>query len=454
MEFQLKNIGMIKEANVKLDGLTVIAGENNTGKSTVGKIIFSIIKASSRYKEDLEEGKEERIFSLIEKNYFQLRRKVDYSKNIEIRKIFYPPAFIRDIKRTSLINAIDERLKILDTLKQQSLFDSIETKDASLIIESEKKLLDLKKIALTKENKTEIQKRAFQKVLISEFKGKVTNQNFDQKSSFIKGTEGENIIFDVEMSKNKVKHFHIYDELYFTDASFIETPVLLQLFESIENSKTYFEEVEKDDRILLNKRPNTTLHVKDLISKLKESVYIEDFSDFDMFFSDETTDDLVNQLFGIIKGNIKYNKKAKDFIFISANGETFNSINTATGIKSFGIIQMLVKSGFIDERSLLILDEPEVHLHPKWQIKYAELITNLVKANITVLVTSHSPYMIEALQRYSEREKITADFYLAENGNINKVDNNNSDTLSKIFEKLSEPFDVFDEMDSEKLQNG
>ncbi|MDQ7086087.1 MAG: hypothetical protein Q9M36_14765 [Sulfurovum sp.] len=47
MTLQLKNIGMIKEANVKIDGLTVIAGENDTGKSTVGKMLFSIIKSDN-----------------------------------------------------------------------------------------------------------------------------------------------------------------------------------------------------------------------------------------------------------------------------------------------------------------------------------------------------------------------------------------------------------------------
>ncbi|RUM70956.1 MAG: hypothetical protein DSZ07_01520, partial [Sulfurovum sp.] len=40
MTLELKNIGMIKEANVKIDGLTVIAGKNDTGKSTVGKALF------------------------------------------------------------------------------------------------------------------------------------------------------------------------------------------------------------------------------------------------------------------------------------------------------------------------------------------------------------------------------------------------------------------------------
>ena len=33
---------MIKEANVSIDGLTVIAGENDTGKSTLGKALYFI----------------------------------------------------------------------------------------------------------------------------------------------------------------------------------------------------------------------------------------------------------------------------------------------------------------------------------------------------------------------------------------------------------------------------
>ncbi len=44
MELILKNIGMIKRARIKLHGLTVIAGENDTGKSTVGKVLMAMIK--------------------------------------------------------------------------------------------------------------------------------------------------------------------------------------------------------------------------------------------------------------------------------------------------------------------------------------------------------------------------------------------------------------------------
>ncbi|WP_239650422.1 AAA family ATPase [Brachyspira hyodysenteriae] len=55
MELQLRNIGMIKEADITLDGLTLIAGENDTGKSTVGKALYSVVaglnNAEKNYKE-------------------------------------------------------------------------------------------------------------------------------------------------------------------------------------------------------------------------------------------------------------------------------------------------------------------------------------------------------------------------------------------------------------------
>ena len=59
--------------------------------------------------------------------------------------------------------------------------------------------------------------------------------------------------------------------------------------------------------------------------------------------------------------------------------------------------------------------------------------------------------MVEALQRYSKKEKLDTNFYLAQDGEILQIDNNNEKTLALIFSKLSEPFDEFDKMDSETI---
>ena len=45
MKLSLRNIGKIDEATVEIDGITIIAGENNTGKSTVGRALFSVFNS-------------------------------------------------------------------------------------------------------------------------------------------------------------------------------------------------------------------------------------------------------------------------------------------------------------------------------------------------------------------------------------------------------------------------
>ncbi len=66
MKIKLQNIGIIEEADINIDGITLIAGQNDSGKSTVGKLLFSIIKAIHRYKEDLGEDREKNIHRIVE----------------------------------------------------------------------------------------------------------------------------------------------------------------------------------------------------------------------------------------------------------------------------------------------------------------------------------------------------------------------------------------------------
>lgn len=40
MILEIKNIGKFNEAKIEIKGITVIAGPNNTGKSTIGKFLF------------------------------------------------------------------------------------------------------------------------------------------------------------------------------------------------------------------------------------------------------------------------------------------------------------------------------------------------------------------------------------------------------------------------------
>lgn len=55
MKLKISNFAKIEEADIKIDGITVICGDNDTGKSTIGKILFSIFNHDNFKKLILEE---------------------------------------------------------------------------------------------------------------------------------------------------------------------------------------------------------------------------------------------------------------------------------------------------------------------------------------------------------------------------------------------------------------
>ena len=73
MQMKLRNIGMLEKAELNLNSLTLIAGENDNGKSTIGKVIFCIIKAINKYKDELQESKEQKLKERLENLFFFTR---------------------------------------------------------------------------------------------------------------------------------------------------------------------------------------------------------------------------------------------------------------------------------------------------------------------------------------------------------------------------------------------
>ena len=435
MKLTIKNIGVIKEADIELSGLTVIAGENDSGKSTVGKLMFSITKAIGKYQDELEESKESDIIKTIEHIYFAIRGVIfkgnEYEHEHEQSRELFHPLYFSDEVNNKGLEATTSRIEYL---KEKNIYND----------KIEKLFTDLQEIIGRDYDKDSAIKRAFGKVIYSEFRGVISRNKTE--ASHVKITEGESgCILNIELHKNNLTKFNLQDDLYFNDSVIIETPMILNFSESIQNSKSLFAAQDKKSRLRSLGRANIAFHIKDLDAKLRNSAYEED-----LFFNSNDSD-LYEKITGIINGKIKFDKKRDEFVY-SKGKESHSIVNVASGIKSFGILQMLLSAHFLDERTLIVLDEPEVHLHPNWQLKYAEIITLLVKNNINILVTTHSPYMIEALERYAEKYDIKdkTNFYLAKDGMI-KSDGNNQ-ILSKVFETLSQPYSVFDKMDAEKLQ--
>lgn len=89
----------------------------------------------------------------------------------------------------------------------------------------------------------------------------------------------------------------------------------------------------------------------------------------------------------------------------------------ATGFKSFAYLQQLLNNGHLDKKTILLIDEPEAHLHPQWVVEFAHILVLLHKiVGVKVVVASHSPDFIAAIQSIARKEEVIDNtrFYLAE----------------------------------------
>ena len=59
-----------------------------------------------------------------------------------------------------------------------------------------------------------------------------------------------------------------------------------------------------------------------------------------------------------------------------------NVENWSAGIKSFAILRRLLENGTLHEKGVLILDEPEIHLHPEWQLRFSWMLSNYMRASM------------------------------------------------------------------------
>ena len=215
------------------------------------------------------------------------------------------------------------------------------------------------------------------------------------------------------------------------------TPLYLHLMDALYRASTY-KELENKRATLGLSFGMVSVHIKDLMDKLEYSKYLQgnSLSGIDSF-----------DIESIIGGRFVYDKKSRSLLLVKPeNGKVFSypPVNVASGIKSFGLVQLLLEMDFINESKMLIWDEPENHLHPKWQIEFAHLLVKLAKAGIPVVVSSHSPYFIQGIRYFSNKEEMNpyVNYYLAENSDnysgLSTLENVTED-LNQVFMKLAEP---------------
>lgn len=110
---------------------------------------------------------------------------------------------------------------------------------------------------------------------------------------------------------------------------------------------------------------------------------------------------------------------------------------TDVGFGVSQVLPVLTLCYHVPEGSILILEQPEAHLHPKVQSELADLLIEVVKSRkLQIILESHSEHLLIRLMRRIAEEQISADdtaFYFCEmNEGTSEIERLNVDDYGNI----------------------
>ena len=427
MQLKLKDVAKIKEATINMDGITVIAGENNTGKSTIGKVLFSIFNSMYNMEDKIMSEKKKRIEQIIEDMFprsFVRQKSNTGTYNGTYHHFLYTP--LNQIMDMNVYNDLEKLKEILLEATQNTSLKVLLDNPEEWVQECLEKISLIVNIS-TEKIVTEITTRWFDKVFEEQFSP--LNQSDIVSEIYLKIKDKSlNYNFKNDTCTNLNTELNILHQAFYIDNPFI----IDSLFNEFSPFNTNI----------------TDFHLLDYLSKEK-GIY-DDI--FDAVIAKEKLMEINSILSEIIEGEILKTNGNKYYLISQKYDKPLNIKNLSTGLKSFVLIKRLLETGSLKEKDVLILDEPEVHLHPEWQLAYAELIVLLQKKfDLTIIITTHSPYFLDAIDVFSAKHKLSdrVNYYLAENSENVSYLHNVTNNIDIIYKKLSDPLQKL-----ENIRNG
>lgn len=423
MKLKISNIGKIEKAAIEIDGITVIAGENNTGKSTIGKLLFAIFNSMNNMDEKITQERRSRINNIVNislqgrvlqntTNFAERRRNI----NTLTRRLSDD---IMEYLNGEMVENMEDFVR--NKINESSIFENKEDME-EFIKECAKRVESLMNIS-DKKVMTEVITRWFNRVFANQM-SPLRDEGIESKVEMVIKDKKVTYIFKENACVNWESEISILHQAFYIDNPFV-----------IDRMSTYYGTDKITESYLLGFLRNGDGDIYDNI--------------FDAVLAKDKLDEIYNILGEVIEGDIETNQDGEYCFKSSKYSKPLNIVNLSTGMKSFALIKRLLECGSIKEKDVIILDEPEIHLHPEWQLLYAKLIVLLQKKfDLSMIITTHSPYFIDAIDVFSSKYNIShrTRYYLAENvGELSSM-HDVTDNIDAIYKKLSDPMQMLENL--------
>lgn len=370
MKLTVRNVARVEHAEIELNGVTVIAGYNSTGKSTISKSLYAMTDAFSGLEDKVEQERARSIAASLKRMLLSKDEPLFAWKTWEDDIELASKMLVREARISEQLS--DEEIReILLSVASGTKPETLDLVDGTVTAGVR---MILRRPAET------YQKFIVERAIRSVFRGQINPVENAQPAVFSlqNGTHMEAAFTENALTGCKIAHYHGECAIY------IGTLNVLDVITQDPENFTYVDRLQellrrerREDQLTFEEfsqdRENSKI-VRDILARVVEGHMIREGGRI-RFYDDK------------LRSNIDFS-------------------NLASGLKTFVILQTLIENGVLGEGSMLIIDEPEVNLHPEWQLKFAEVLVLLYKEmGIRMLLNTHSPYFLRAIE-----------IYLAENG--------------------------------------
>ncbi len=457
LNIEFQNLGKINQATIKLRPFTVIAGCNGSGKSFITKLLYGLFVSSSV--PDIRTIISNLINYVAKDIDLLCNSFTDYGAGTldelaqkSLRLTHIASLNQKKINKLEILEILDEIRETLATLKleetknsnnesnflTEGIFADIFGQSISSINTSIKDNIK-ELIAFISAPEEKINKVISDKITVCIADNFMVSSleeliSFGAKSTkihsasvgevFINGSE-----IDIDNSSiRNINNLNVHPPIY------LESPVYWKIAGALENSKEDLHDTARkrnlEENQLVSQVPK---YFFDLMELLEVQVKTNEFSDVV-----RTIENAINGNLSFSDGNIQFNDK-------DSNASVGLNL-TALGVTNLGMIALLLKRGAILPGTFLFIDEPEVHLHPSWQVVLIQVLHELSKRGVNVVIASHSIDIMKTIENIMDTDDSIdpqAHFginQLTKEGNSVDESDNNYKRLAAIKEDLGRPF--------------
>lgn len=403
MQFKatIKNLGRIEHAQLQVKPLTVLAGENASGKSFATQSLYCVLETLNQdyVTQELDQFLGQLIDAADE--FRDALRQPAHKDSAFLEQLFddYIPEIAELVERSRSADlaaqeALHSKMQLsLEQIKQaaQGYFDRRSTvQRLRAALEHVQAIIStLASIDRLVNQHLDIVSQGIEQRLNANLKQNFQVTSLADLMRF--GHEDEALI---ELEGIGQVNFGTDNNIDFSFAQegvmeiqklesviFIDSPVFLKIRKGLQGKKPRF--LSRPGSQYLKGYPLHVEHLYDLIDH-------QFIGEPEFQAVSETIDEL-------LEGRLEVSRSG-DVEYRSQNGHRTPLSLTAMGVSNLGLIALLLRNNMIRKGSFLIIDEPEVHLHPKWQVAMMKTLYEVAKAGANVIIATHSLDMIKKLE--------------------------------------------------------